>query len=189
MGRVMLSKSLIQFSVDWQGYVPSLLFDLRPNYGGGDEDNGKLLQKVPYTHCCAQWPQPCSRPPLTHASTRDSWTLMGKSESASCRVTAPFFWVLVHTKFCLCLPRVCFPVLCKFWWLYGGVNGNLLQEAYAVPRSTAPRDPAPAAVHCKPIPPQETLKYSSVSVSVRSPGPGVHKVCLSPLSISGTYGV
>ena len=20
------------------------------------------------------------------------------------------------------------PVLCKFWWLYGGVNGNLLQE-------------------------------------------------------------
>ena len=29
----MLSKSLIQFSVE--GYVPSLLFDLRPNYGGG----------------------------------------------------------------------------------------------------------------------------------------------------------
>ena len=28
------------------GYVPSLLFDLRPNYGGGNEDNGDLLQKV-----------------------------------------------------------------------------------------------------------------------------------------------
>ena len=28
-------------------------------------------------------PQPCSRPPLTHASTRDSWTLMGKSGSVS----------------------------------------------------------------------------------------------------------
>ena len=36
----MLSKSLTQFSVDGQGCVPSLLFDLRPNYGGGNEDNG-----------------------------------------------------------------------------------------------------------------------------------------------------
>ena len=40
MGRAMLSKSLIQFSVDGWGYVPSLLFDLRPNCGGGNEDNG-----------------------------------------------------------------------------------------------------------------------------------------------------
>ena len=35
----MLSKSLIQFSIDGWGCVPSLLFDLRPNYGGGNEDN------------------------------------------------------------------------------------------------------------------------------------------------------
>ena len=40
MGRAMLSKSLIQFSVDGQGCVPSLLFDLKLNYGGGNEDNG-----------------------------------------------------------------------------------------------------------------------------------------------------
>ena len=32
------------------------------------------------------------------------------------------------TRFCLCPPRVCCPGLCKFWWLYGGVNGDLLQE-------------------------------------------------------------
>ena len=43
MGRAMLSKPLIQFSVDGQGCVPSLLFDLRPNYDGGNEDNGDLL--------------------------------------------------------------------------------------------------------------------------------------------------
>ena len=47
VGRAMLSKSLIQFSVDGQGCVPSLLFALRPNYDGGNEDNGDLLQKVP----------------------------------------------------------------------------------------------------------------------------------------------
>ena len=37
MGRAMLSKSLIQFFVEGQGCVPYLLFDLRPNYGGGNE--------------------------------------------------------------------------------------------------------------------------------------------------------
>ena len=35
MGRAMLSESLIQFSVVGWGCVPSLLFDLRPNYGVG----------------------------------------------------------------------------------------------------------------------------------------------------------
>ena len=31
-------------------------------------------------------------------------------------------------RFLLCPPRFYFPVLCKFWQLYGGVNGDLLQE-------------------------------------------------------------
>ena len=107
----MLSKSLIQFSVDGWDCVPSLLFDLRPNYGGGVEDNGDLLQKVPCRHCCTQCPRPCSRPLLTHAFTRDSWTLTGKSGSVSCGVTAPFSCVLVCPRFCLCPPGVCIPVL------------------------------------------------------------------------------
>ena len=78
MGRGMLSKSLAQFSVDGQACVPSLLFDLRPNYGGGSEDNGSLLQKLPCTFCCTQGPRRCSRPPQIHASTRNSWTLKGQ---------------------------------------------------------------------------------------------------------------
>ena len=101
----MLCKSVIQLSVDGQGCVPSLLFDLRPNYGGGNEDNGNLLQKVTRMHCHTQCPQPSSRPLLTYVSARDSWILMGKSGSVSCQVTAPFSWVLVHTRFCLCPPR------------------------------------------------------------------------------------
>ena len=47
MGGAMFSKSLIQFSVDGQGCVSSLLFDLRSNYSGSNEDNGHFLQKVP----------------------------------------------------------------------------------------------------------------------------------------------
>ena len=96
MGKAMLSKSLIQFSVDGWFCVPSLLFDLRPNYGGGNEDSGHLLQKVPCTHCWTQCPWPCSRPPLTHASTRDSSTLTGKSGSVSCGVTALLLGPSVH---------------------------------------------------------------------------------------------
>ena len=34
-----------------------------------------------------------------------------------------------------------------------------------------------------------TLKGRSGSVSVRSLGPGAHKICLSPPSVSGGYGV
>ena len=56
MGGAMLSKSLIQFSADRQGCVPFLLFDLKPNYGGGNEDNGDLLQKVLCTYCPTQCP-------------------------------------------------------------------------------------------------------------------------------------
>ena len=108
MGGAMLSKSLIQLSVEVLG-LSSLLFDLRPNYGGGNEDNGGLLQNVPCMHCYTQCPQPCSMLPLTHSSTRECWTLTGKSGSVSCGVTAPFSWVLVHTGFCLSPPIDCFP--------------------------------------------------------------------------------
>ena len=58
----MLNKSLIQFSVDGWGCVPSLLFDLRPNHGGSNEDNGNLLQKVPWGH---------SLPPTLQQPTTD----------------------------------------------------------------------------------------------------------------------
>ena len=37
-----------------------------------------------------------------------------------------FLWVMVCARFYLHSPRVYFPVLCKFWQLYGGVNGDLL---------------------------------------------------------------
>ena len=79
-------------------------------------------------HCCIQCCQHCSRPPPTHASTNNSWTLTGKSGSVFCGVTAPFSWVLVCTRFCLCPSRVYFLVL--FWQLYGRVNGDLLQDGF-----------------------------------------------------------
>ena len=153
-----LSKSLIQFSVEGWGCVPSLLFDLRPNYSRGNEDNGNLLQNVPCRHCYTHCPQPCSRPPPTHTSVRDSWTLMGNSGSVSCGVTASFSWVLVHTRFCLCVPpkrylqessKSLFPQSCvSSGSSLVGLMETSSKRSYAMPMSTAPRAPAPAAVHC-----------------------------------------
>ena len=97
----------------------------------------------------------------------------------------PFSWVLVH-KVLLCPPRIYFQFSVSTGSSMVGLMGASSKRTYAIP---TPRAPVPAADHCWPIPPQETLKHSSVSVSEGSLGPGVQKVCLSPLSISGKNGV
>ena len=104
-----------------------------------------------------------------------------KSGSVSCGVLLPppGSW---YAQGSVCAPQESVsPVLCKFWWLCGRVNADLLQEGLCHTRSAAPRAPAPAAVHCRPIPPQDTLRHSSGSVSVGSLGPSVHKFCLIPV--------
>ena len=74
-----------------------------------------LLQSVP--------------PALQQATTdrRHCQRLLSTHRQVSCGVTVPFSRVLVHMVL-LGPPRVYFPVLSKFWQLYNGVSGNLLQE-------------------------------------------------------------
>ena len=161
---------------------------LGPNYGGGNEDNGDLLRKVPCMHCYSQCPQLSSRPPLTHASAGDSWTLTDKSGSVSCEVTALFFWVLVH-KVLLCPPRVYFPLLCKFWQLYGGVNGDLLQEGLFHTQVGCTPSPCPFS---SPLLTRTSTGDAQTQFCLSlcgSLGHGAHKVCLSPLRASGGNGV
>ena len=81
------------------------------------------------------------------------------------------------------------PVLCKIWQLYGRVNGDLLQEGLCHTQVCCTQRPCPCGRPLLTCTPQETLKHSSGSVSVGSLGPGVHKVCLSPPSVSGGYRV
>ena len=169
-------------------FLPAIY--LGPNYGGGNEDNGDLAQKIPCMYCYTQCPQPCSRPPLTHTSPGDSWTPTDKSGAVSCGVTAPLFWVLVH-KVLFCPPRVYFAGLCKYWQLYGGVMATSSKRAYAIPKSAAPRASVPAADHTSNNPYIPRRRSNTVlSQSLwGSLSPGVHKVCLNPLSISGGNGV
>ena len=58
------------------------MFDLRPNYGGGNEDSDDPLQKVPCTHCHIQCPDPAAdhqrpKPPLE--TPGHSWASLGQS--------------------------------------------------------------------------------------------------------------
>ena len=95
----------------------------------------------------------------------DSWTLPGESGSVSRGVPAPFSWVLVH-KVCLCPPRVRFPVLGKFSWLYGGVNGDLLQEDLSHTQVCGTQSPCPCSrplLACTPSGDTQTQFWLSLS--------------------------
>ena len=80
-----------------------------------------------------------------HASAGDSWTLMGMSGSVSCEVTTSFSWVPVCTRFCfVCALQKCVsPVLCNFWWFYGGINGDLLQKGLCHTQVCCTQSPCP----------------------------------------------
>ena len=110
-----------------------------------------------------------SRPHLTHTSTRDTHRQIW---SVSCGVTAPFSWVRVHKRFCLCPPRACFPVLCKFWWLDGGVNGDLLQEGLCHTQVCCTQSPCPSGS------PLLTVSYT---------GDAETHFCLSLCGVSGSW--
>ena len=126
MGRAMLSKSLIQFSIEGWSCVSSLLF----TWGQTMVEVMKIMAtsfKGSHAHsailsapnCAAGHCQPT--PLLTPGHSQAS---LGQSLVGSL-LLSPGSWC---TRFCLCPPRAYFPVLCKFWQLFGRVNGDLLQE-------------------------------------------------------------
>ena len=85
------------------------------------------------------------------------------------------------------------PVLYKFWWLYGGINGDLLQEGschrLCETQVCCTQSPCPSSrslLTCTSTGDVQTLKGRSGSVCVVSPD--AHKI-LSPPSISGGYRV
>ena len=116
---------------------------LGPNYGGGNENNGNLPQKMQCMYCYSLCSEPCSRPPLTYASTGDSWTLTGKSGSVSCGVTAPFSWVLVHKVLFVPSQESVSQSCVSSDGSMVGLMVTSSVRAYAIPKSAAPRTPVP----------------------------------------------
>ena len=133
-------------------------------------------------------PQPCTghhQPTSPLETPGHSQVSLGQSLVGSLFLS-PGSWC---TRLSLCPPRVYFPIMCKCWQLHGGVNGDLLQEGFCHTQVCCTQSPCCCGSPLLTIPPQKTFKHSSVSVSVGSLGPGAHKICLSPLSVSGRYGV
>ena len=146
------TKILSPISVEGRGCVPSLLFVLRPNCGGGNEDNGDLLEKVLCTHRCTHCPQPCSRPPLTLCrrmplpeTPGHPWAGLGQSLVGSL-LLSPGSWC---TQVSVCALQSLFPWSCvSSGSSMVGLMETSSKRAYAIPKSAAPRAPAPVAVYC-----------------------------------------
>ena len=64
------------------------------------------------------------------------------------------------------------PVLCKFWWLYGGVNGDLLQEGLCHTQVGCTQSPCPS---------------SSPLLTRTSAGDTQTQFCLSLCGVSGSW--
>ena len=123
-------------------------------------------------HCFTRCPQPSSRAPPNHTSARASWILTSKSGSISVSVIAPFpgSW---YTQVSVCaLQESIYPVLCNFWQLYGGVNGDLLQEGLCHTQ-----------VYCTQMP----CPCSSPLLTRTSAGDTQTQFCLSLCGCSGSW--
>ena len=148
MGRAMLSKSLIQFSVDGWGCVPSLLF----TWGQTMVEVTKIMTtSFKRSHAGTAT---LSAPTLQQATAdpRLRWRLL----DAPWKVWVSLLWG--HCSFLLgpgahkvlFVPsKSLFPQSCvSSGGSMVGLMATSSKKAYAIPRSTAPRAPAPAAVHC-----------------------------------------
>ena len=128
MGRAILSKSLIQFSLDGWGCIPSLLFIWDQTMV---EVMKIMVTSFKWSHASTATlsaPNPAAghHPPMPPPETPEhSWASLGQSLVRSLLLSPGS----LCTQGSVCaLQESVSPDLCKFWWLYGGVYGNILQE-------------------------------------------------------------
>ena len=163
----------IQFSVDWQGYVPSVLF----TWGQTMTEVMKIMAssfKRSHAHTvtlnapnsAAGHRQPTPLP----ETPGHSQASLGQSLVVSLLVSSGS-WC---TQDSVCTLQEIISQSCVSSG--GSVVGLMVvfsKRTYAMPKSVAPRATVPVAVHCCPTPPQETLKHS-LSQSLWGPWVLVH---------------
>ena len=128
MGRAMFSKSLIQFSVNGWGCIPSLLFDLRPNM----VEVMKIMATSFRRSHARTAALSASDPGAVHSQPTPPLETPGHSRACMGQflvgllLFSPGSWC---TQGFVCTVQLSVsPVLCKFQQLYAGVNGDFLQE-------------------------------------------------------------
>ena len=128
MGRAMLSKSLIQFSVEGRAVFPPCCLTwsqttlevvkiMMTSFKMSHSSTAALSAPSPAAGDC--W----HMPPLEIPG--HSWACLGQSLVRSL-LLSPGSWCA--QGFACALQKCVSAVLCKFWWFYGGVSGDLLQE-------------------------------------------------------------
>ena len=148
MGGAILSKSLIQFSVDGWSCVPSLLF----TWGQTMVEVMKIMvTSLKISHACTAMltaPNPASghhqpTPPLKTPGL--SWASLGQSLVGSL-LLSPGSWC---TQGSVCALQVSVSQSCiSSGSSVVGLMVTSSKRAYATPNSAAPRAPAPEADHC-----------------------------------------
>ena len=141
---------------------------------------------VPCTSCGSQCPWPSSRPPPPTPPPETSGHSLASLLSLLCGDCCVLLGSGTH-KVLFVPSKSLFPQSCVS-------SGRSMVElmatsskrAYAIPRYAAPRVPVPAAGHCWPIPPQETLKQFWLSLCGVS-GSQCAQSLFEPPSVSGSY--
>ena len=166
----MVSKSLIQFSGDGWGCVSSFLLTwvqtmevMKFMVTSFKMSMHALLHSAPSHvagHC---WPTPPLET-LGHSRIHLGQSLVGSL------LLSPRPWC---TQVSVCaLQESVSPVLCKFWWLYGGVNSDLLQESLCHTQVCRTQSPCPC---------------SSPLQTRTSSGDTQTQFCLSLCGLSGSW--
>ena len=129
-------------------------------------------------HCCTQCPDPAAghhRPTLLPELHGHSQASLGHSLVGSL-LLSPGSWC-AQDLVCALQESVS-PVLCKFWQLYCGVNGDLLQEGLC---HTQVCMPYPGLLHPEPLPPQQPTADQYASEDTQT------QFCLSLCGVSGSW--
>ena len=147
MDGAMLSKSPVQFSVDGWVCAPSLLFTwgqtmmevmktMVTSFNRSHASTATLSAPTPAgAHC---------RPTPLLETPEHPWASLGQSLMAPL-LLSPGSWC---TRFCLHPPKSVSQSCVSSGSSMVGLMASSSKRAYAIPRSAAPRAPAPVAVHC-----------------------------------------
>ena len=172
MGEAILSKSLIQFSIDVQSCVPFLLF----TWGQTMVEVVKIIvtsfKRSHASPAILTAPNPAAghhQPMPLPETPGHSWASLGQSFVGSL-LFSPGSWCTLG--FVCALQESVSPVLCKFWWFYGGINSDLLQEGLCHTQICCIQGPCP---------------YGSPQLTWTSTGYTQTQFCLSLCGVSGSW--
>ena len=123
-----------------------------------------LLHSVPPTlqQATTDWPMPSLETP------RHSQASLGQSVGSV--LLSSVYWC---TRFCLCPLRIYFPVLCKLWQLYDGVNGDLFQEGLCHTQGCCTQNPCTCGIEQSTADPYLHRRWSHTVLSQSLWGPWV----------------